>query len=339
MARPRIRLCAWLAVAILCCAAPAHADQATEQPVEDDAVVHARQEYEEGIRHVKAHEWGKALESFERSAALHPHAVTTYNIGACHRAMGRYTRARAAFMSALERHRRYDELPPNLVADSERYAKEIDGLLTTLRLSIEPPDARVAIDGAPLAPLSPTSKTLVAGIRESGAGERIGAQEVQVLLDPGAHVLLLSRKGFKDVALNKTFAPGSKPRLALKLDLLPAQLRITADVKDAMVQLDGRTVGLAPIDLQQHAGSYQVTVQAPGHEPYETTVAMQPGEETTLRATLPERSPSIVERWWFWTAAGVVVTGAVIGTYFGTRPKPKRPGLNGGGLGWTVPLE
>jgi hypothetical protein len=151
--------------------------------------------------------------------------------------------------------------------------------------------------------------------------------------------MLLSRKGFSDVALNKTFAPGSTPSLTLKLDLLPAQLRITADVDDAMVELNGRTVGLAPVSLQQPSGAYTVKVHAPDHEPYETRVKVQPGEEITLRATLPERSASIVERWWFWTAAGVVVTGAVIGTYFATRPEPERPGLNGGGLGWTVPIE
>jgi hypothetical protein len=352
------RASCWFVVLMLSCvspvlAAPPDAPTAKGEdelaPPPDAKVVRARELFEEGIAHVKVHEWGKALIAFEQSTALRPHAVTSYNIGACQRAMGRYTRARAAFDTALQRHRDNQELPPNLVADSERYLAEINRLLVTLRLHIEPPDARVAIDGAPLAPPSTNTQStktqsakpprLVAGVRESGAGEKLPARKVEVVLDPGAHVMLMSRKGFNDVAINKTFPPGSKPKLTLKLDLLPGQLRITADVSKAMVELDGHAVGLAPVSLQQPAGTYSVTVQAPDHEPYETRIDVQPGEEVTLRATLPERNPSIVERWWFWTAAGVVVTGAVIGTYFATRPDPERPALNGGGLGWTVPIE
>ena len=41
----------------------------------------------------------------EHSSKLKPHAVTSYNEAACHRAMGRYTRARGKFREALARNR------------------------------------------------------------------------------------------------------------------------------------------------------------------------------------------------------------------------------------------
>ena len=53
-------------------------------------------------------------------------------------------------------------------------------------------------------------------------------------------------------------------------------------------------------------------------------------------ATLKLHKPSIVTRWWFWTAAAAVVAGATITTYALTRPAPERPPLDGGGLGWAV---
>lgn len=321
---------------------PSHADQPPpSEPSEDDAVVRARKHFEDGITFVREHEWGRALEAFESSAALRPHAVTTYNIGACHRAMGRYTRAKAALQDALARHESGESLPPNLIEDSNRFLGEIDRLLAHVKLRVSPADARVAVDGAPLKLISKPGgpPLLVAGVRGAGPGERLPAKTVELVLDPGAHVFLLSRKGFSDVALNRTFPADSRSELAYQLDKLPAQLKITANVERAMVEIGGRPVGMTPLSLQQPAGTYAVTVVSEGHEPYETQVSVKPGEAVTLKATLPEATPSIVERWWFWTIAGVVVTGAVVGTYFGTRPEPERPPLDGGGLGWTVPLE
>src|SRR5579859_6898324 len=60
-------------------------------------IVEARQKFVEGAALVKNAQWADAETAFEESARLHPHAVTTFNIGACERAMGRYTKARALF--------------------------------------------------------------------------------------------------------------------------------------------------------------------------------------------------------------------------------------------------
>ena len=116
-----------------------------------DEVEQARRLYRQGVEQVRAAEWAKALDSFERSARLLPHAVTSYNIGACHRAMGQYTRARTRFSEALQRTGDHpDELPHNLARDAARYLDEMDRLLARVRVWVEPADMRVAVDGAPL---------------------------------------------------------------------------------------------------------------------------------------------------------------------------------------------
>jgi hypothetical protein len=313
----------------------------SESQPEDD-IERARNLFEEGIGWVKKHEWGRALEAFERSEKLKPHAVTSYNIGACYRAIGRYTRARSHFSRALAWHDSgKSQLTENLVSDSRRYLSEIDQLLVRVRVTVKPADARIAVDGAPLARDGSVDGVprMVAGMQPAGAGKRLPASTVVMVVDPGTHVLLLSRKGFADVALNRTFAKQRNANLKLELDRLPGRLRITANHPTARVELDDQFVGLAPLDIERPAGRYQLTVSADDHEPYKTQLDLDPGEDLALKAKLVEETPSIVERWWFWTAAGVVVTGAVIGTYFAVRPEPERPPLNGGGLGWTVPLQ
>lgn len=312
--------------------APADDAPSDEEPRLRDA----RAAFQEGIARVRRAEWGEALEAFERSAALRPHAVTTSNIAACYRAMSRYTRARAAFREALARHAATGELPAHLVSDGERYLDEIERLLAHVDLEVSPHDARVLVDGAPL---ELEGDRLVAGTRPAGPGERLPKATVEVLLDPGAHVILVQRKGYDDAVINRTLAPGAGDRIRVALARQKALLEVTADQPEATVRLDGEVVGTAPISLRRAAGRYEVVVSAPGFEPYTTEVALASGEQLALRATLLEESPSVLEQWWFWTAAGVVVTGAVIGTYFATRPEPTRPALDGGGLGWTVPLE
>ena len=80
-----------LGLVALLLAGLAHGDDGEDT---GDPVADARRYFQQGIAHVRKSEWAEAHDAFEKSTALRPHAVTTYNLGACQRAMGRYTRAR-----------------------------------------------------------------------------------------------------------------------------------------------------------------------------------------------------------------------------------------------------
>jgi hypothetical protein len=80
-------------------------------------------------------------------------------------------------------------------------------------------------------------------------------------------------------------------------------------------------------------------VRRPGFKDYQARVVARPGEAVDLSAALVEDRPALTQRWWFWTAAGVIVAGATVGTYLLTRPEAPAPPLNGGGLGWTAQLK
>ena len=158
-------------------------------------------------------------------------------------------------------------------------------------------------------------------------------------MDPGAHVFLVSRKGFGDAVLNKTFAPGSVNTLELSLARMPAKLHIEANETGATVSVDSVDVGVAPVDVVRPGGTYSILVRKRGFVAYEGRVLARPGDEASLRAQLVGEKPSLVERWWFWAGAGTIVAGAAVTTYFLARPEPERPPLSGGGLGWTLKLR
>ncbi len=319
------------------------------QSADSKDVVEARAEFVRGAAFIRELQYADALTSFEKSAKLRPHAATTYNIGACHRAMGRYALAKKTLQAALAQDVASggSELPPSLKTELNGFLVQIDGLLAKVEVVMKPADAAIAVDGHPLEAASGTTgttgttgtSTMIAGTRPPGPGEAPPAPTFTMIVDPGSHVLTLTRKGFADAVVNQVFLPGSSTKLALELDRLPATLSFASGVPGSVVTVDTVDVGVTPVDIQRPAGRHHVTVKKPGFIMYEADLDAHPGERVDLRANLKEDKPALTQRWWFWTAAGVLVAGVAAGTYFATRPSPERPALNGGGLGWTLQAQ
>jgi hypothetical protein len=280
----------------------------------DPSVVEARRQFVRGAALAKSAQWTEALESFEQSSRLRPHPITTYNIAACERALGRFTAAREHFHAALDAVPKGD-LPESIRSEIKVYLGEIERLLAHVELKVQPADTAVTLNGRPS--------------RSSGI----------LVLDPGTHIFTLSRKGYSNAVVTKTFKPGTREVLTLNLDRLPAQLHVSSNEKEAVVQINRVDVGYAPVVVERPAGSYLVRVEKPGFVAYESVVGVNAGEAATIKAKI---SPTpITQRWWFWSLTGLVVSGAVIGTYYATRsePTPQRPPPDGGSVGWTVELR
>lgn len=308
---------------------------------DDDTVNQAREQFLRGAALVKNAQWAEALTEFEHSAATRPHAVTTYNIGACQRALGRYTLARETFLHARTQNDTAQgaELPQGVLTEMKGYLDEIEHLLVDVTLTLEPAGASIAVDGRPLGPSAGSASVFVAGIRTPGPAEPAPGPTFHVLLDPGAHVFTLTRKGFSDGVVNKTFSPGTAVPLKLALDKLPATFHIGSDPGGAAASIEGVDVGATPLDLSRPAGDYLVRVKKSGFVGYESRVSAQPGESVNVFAKLPVDKPPITARWWFWTGLGVLVVSGALAAYFiAAATTAERPALNGGGLGWTVPV-
>lgn len=307
-------------------------------PADDEQSNKARAEFTRGVELVKNAHFGDALVAFEASARLRPHPVTTFNMGACQRAMSHYTLARATLERALAEQKPGSELPPNLAADAQGFLQQIEATLARVPVTLKEPNVSMAVDGRPLAPraTSGSRRELVAGLLPAGKGTPAGLREFDLILDPGVHVITVTRKGYADAVINRNFSTGKQPPLVLELERLPATLRVSSNVTDAIVRVNGADMGPVPVDVLRPAGTHRVLVTKSGYEDFESVMTVSAGEQSDLRATLsPERVP-LTKRWWFWAGAGVVVVGGAVLTYALTREDPGPPAYQGGNTGWVA---
>jgi hypothetical protein len=305
----------------------------------------ARDLFRTGVVAVEQAQWAEALTSFEASRQLRPHAVTTFNIGACERALGRYTRARREFSAALDEERGAPgQLASSLIDDAKAFLAEADGIVARVKLRVHPEGAILAVDGRPIvvAPHagSPNSTDVlpvyIAGLAAPGLGAVAPKGQFLLLLDPGAHTITLRRKGYTDVVVQHVQAPGSQTELALELERLPATLRIDANVPDTLVRFDDIDVGPTPLVLRRPAGPHRVELTKAGYEPYVSELQANPGERIDISASLVAEKPSLLRQWWFWTAAALVLGGAAFGTYALTRESEPPPPYAGGSTNWVA---
>lgn len=308
-------------------ALPCRADEAPK--------ARAREAFERGAVLVKDAKWSEALAAFDASFALAPHPVTLFNVGACERALGTYTRARRTLLRAraLDASGEQGHLPESARSDIDAFLTEIASVLVTVDVKLDPPTATIAVDGRPLEVTAPDTTT--AGLAPPGPGQPPPAASFRLEMDPGAHVLVLARPGFQDIVVRDTFARGHEP-LSLVLSRLDGTLELVADRERAAVSVDGLDVGLVPVTLRRPAGRYHIVVRRPGYVPFATDATLEAGGRVAIAATLPPEREPITKTWWFWAAAGGVLATATATTYFLTRPEPSVPPANGGGLGWVV---
>lgn len=307
---------------------------------EEADVKNAREAFMRGAKLVRDAQWAEALAAFEESSRAHAHALTTFNVGACHRAMGQYTLARKDFERSLSENAKSGgrDLSPALAEETKKSAEEVTRLQAQLVLELAPENVKIAIDGRPLEAFREEGGVaiLLADTLPAGAGLPAPKGKFRVLLDPGAHVLTVSRTGFADAVRNETLGPGVSRELRLELDRLPATIRVASKPEGGQVLVDDADVGLTPVSISRPAGKYRVLVKKKGFLPFETQAALDPGQAVDVTAPLREDKPALTQRWWFWAGAGVILAGAAATTYALTRPDPERPAVDGGGLGWAV---
>jgi len=145
--------------------------------------------------------------------------------------------------------------------------------------------------------------------------------------------LVLFRK--RDIAPREVVRAAQNKLRRLKRKL--ARVAVSCNVKDAVVAVDGKKVGITPLETNVYmaAGTHHFTVRLPGYSVYSKRVKLQPGRHLQLSVSLVSeeavvrsikatdarrsRSTPIYKKWWFWTAAGVVVVGASTAAIISTQ--------------------
>jgi PEGA domain-containing protein len=331
-----IRFRALVLAAAVAVAAPARAQEppapvAAAPPAEEEATRLGREAFQRGLELAAQEHWGEALESFETAASHRDAPLVEFNIAYCLRALGHYVAARQAIDKALAGEA---ELPPPQREDAHAYAAEFEGIVVRVEATLDPPSARLTVDGRPL--VAAADGTELAGVAPAGDGEAPGKGKLTIVLDPGSHVFRAVRPGHADAVVRKSYRAGQRATLDLRLDELPATVRLKSRPDGAVVTVGGRDVGVTPMELERRAGRYDLVVQADDYDPYTATLDLGPGESADLTAELVPATTPLYERWWFWTSVAAAAATVAVVTWAVTRPEPETPPYDGGSTGWVA---
>ncbi|MGH7272619.1 MAG: hypothetical protein ACREJ3_19490 [Polyangiaceae bacterium] len=216
---------AWLLIALPAAAqmapTPPAAAASPPAPADDTTTGEARALFTAATGFANRGDWSQALSAFERSEELRPHALTTYNIGFCERALGRIMRARKMLHKALAENAAHGgaELPDDFAASARTYLAELENRVARAVVRVSPADAAILVDGAPLerGATGGPRPVLWEDTRDPGAGEAAPAATFELELDPGTHVFAASKAGSGDHVLTRTLEAGSEVELTLTL--------------------------------------------------------------------------------------------------------------------------
>ncbi|MFO0662322.1 MAG: PEGA domain-containing protein [Polyangiaceae bacterium] len=287
-----LRVSTGLAFALMLLAARS----AKAQPLSEDdtAAVHLK---EQGNAEMDALHYDKALEKFEQALghAKDPtiRASLVYNKGRTLQAMGNYP-------VALEQFETFDKTAP-----SELKAKVVgfQQLLEDVRNRV----AQVAV------------KCSVAGA-EIRVGERVvgTSQEgtTNVHVNAGRIRLDIRKEGY--IPFTKEFDLKGRETQTIQVTLASSAtqgaLRVES-VAGAIARLDGRDLGVVPVDVAIAPGNHTLELSKPGFETTKKSILIANGERRVVKVDELD-TPPITKSGWFWVTMGgavAVVGGAVVG--------------------------
>ena len=280
----------------------------------------AREWFERGLRALDGGRFDDAIRAFERSYALRPSPVVTYNLGLALRGTGRLREA----IASLERfvaQPTTGTTAAQLNAVRDEIAR-MRAALATVLLDVTPRGARVVID----------------------AGEALVTQGA-AQLDPGTHTVSLSLDGYRAETRLLTLARGrsTELRVALEPSDRGPRLQIEPDVSSASVLVDDREIGRGSVDARVSAGVHTVLVRAAGYREARREVRVSSEGVTRVSFTLQRESG--LRPWVIGVIAGAAAVGAVliVGVAVAVRPEPRAyeppPRTNPGWLGNTLEMR
>jgi hypothetical protein len=217
MARLRRRLRAgsraargWLFACALGVVAPSFAQEVEPPRTTEDG--RARELFVRGASLAKANRWVEALAAFEESAELLPHAKTSFNVGYSARALGRFTRARAAIREALAQHEQGTKLTDVQVEAARDYLREAEERVVRAVVELSPQGTTVKLDGASLVRDAEGWWRSSSQSPAGGAPSEAPEGRVTLLLDPGRHLLTATSPAGVVQTLEVSPASGERPR-------------------------------------------------------------------------------------------------------------------------------
>ncbi len=142
------------------------------------------------------------------------------------------------------------------------------------------------------------------------------------------HTVQVQKRGYSPYI--DTVLPSNGQLIEVEADLVATGGIVRVSSRNGTLKLqllvDGRVAGFTPFDGDVPPGLHTLEARATGYLPETRSVDIKAGQEFTYDFDLklvPEpvvkEDKSLLSRWWFWTAVGVVVVGGVAGGVLGSQ--------------------
>lgn len=275
----RVLLC----LAALALAAPSGSAWAQKS---SPAAKEAGTRYQRGIALYKDGDYGAALAEFRAAYRALPSWEVLYNIGLCERRLYKYGDAVKNLESYLSQGGA--RVPKDRREAVARELSEIRALTAEVTVTVTGEPADVTIDGEPVGS-SPFKEPF--------------------LLGPGKKLFRATREGELPAEKVEEIVSGTK--VAVVLSPKPkvveqATLVIDSTPKGALVYIDGKLQGSAPLTATLEPGGHLVVAEVDGYQAWSLEVALAEGQKRELKIEL-EREAGARPR--PFPVAGVVVGG------------------------------
>jgi hypothetical protein len=263
-------------------------------PGAGDDLEGAKRHFQQGVALYNEGNYNSALVEFQAAYKSHPTAGVLYNIGLTLKALFRYGEA----IESLQKYMADDpKLTPERKNEVQTLIADMKLLLADVTIYVVPDGATVLLDGRTIgtAPLKPMG------------------------IAAGNHVIEATAEGFKASRKEVVIVAQQPLAVELKLAAIPktGKVHITASQPLSHVKIDGRDMGVAPVDTELSIGGHQLEVEAVGYMTNRSELVIAGGQTRDVAVTMdlppPPQHQPVYAKWWFWAAAGAVVLGAVVG--------------------------
>ncbi|MCP4674844.1 MAG: PEGA domain-containing protein [Deltaproteobacteria bacterium] len=233
-----------------------------------DDTADAKNRFLEAVALVKKEQYQAALTAFEESYQLNPKTMVLFNMAMCYRALYQYQKSIATFERFIEE---VGKKKPAKRKQAREAIAEMDRMLGRLKISDAPSGADVTIDGHSI------GKTPL---------------DAPLRLDPGKHTVDVTLDEYEPMHITVTLI--SDNELTVKASLTPAvaTLEIDCHEENALVYIDGKTVGGCPYEGKLKPGDHDVRVDAPGLKTFEQHVLLSTDKATSLAVALEQEEPT-----------------------------------------------
>jgi hypothetical protein len=265
--------------ALLCCllsvgsafaqeAAPHPAPVAEPSSATTDPTVEARRHFQSGVKLYRDANYPGALAEFEAAYELKPGPSSLQNVALSQKALFRYGEAAETLKLLLERHGA--ELSEDERRAMRLAVEELEGLIGSVLVTVEPANARVTINGQLVTP------------EQRGKRLRVNV---------GEHTVVAEAPGY--TRATKTFrVAGGQNDVPVVLALEPTGgfVEVTAEDPEAVIAIDGKPLARGrfsgPLSPDEE---HLVQVYREGYEPFEQSVNLELGKTLLIRVPRGER--------------------------------------------------